>query len=121
MNEQTEQSAEVLEFETDDWVEALAFLLLSARKMIEEGEEPAEEALRHLREILEIAHSRGWEFTGEQTLLFCLDGKNSVESVAQLPEALELGNYLTEDDFESVFECSGDVPETEGSKDGAEH
>lgn len=93
----------VQKFQTDDWREALAFLLIVLRKNAANGEDPEEWIYTGIYKILKLANERGWEFTAEQTIGFCINEENDVDSVESLPLALEAGGFLSEKDFDKIF------------------
>jgi len=105
----------VQQFQTDDWREALAFLLIALRKNAAIGEEPDEEIYAGTYKLLKLANERGWEFTAEQTIGFCINEQNDVDSVESLPLALEAGGFLSEKDFDEIFATPEQV---EGENDG---
>lgn len=96
----------VQQFQTDDWREALAFLLITLRKNAAIGEEPDEEIYAGTYKLMKLANERGWEFTAEQTIGFCVNEQNAIDSVEALPLALEAGGFLSEKDFDEIFAAS---------------
>ena len=108
----------VQQFQTDDWREALAFLLIILRKIVANGEEPNEEIYACTYKLLKLANERGWEFTAEQMIGFCINEQNDVDIVESLPIALEVGGFLSEKDFDEMFAIvDKDGGETNGISD----
>lgn len=98
-----EKAKNVQKFQTDDWREALAFFLIVFRKSAEIGEEVDAEIFDGVYELLTLANERGWDFTAEQTIGFCIDDRTCIDRVEQLPLALEAGGFLRGNDFDKIF------------------
>ena len=105
MTEQTEKIPERLPevVETDDWREALTFLILRTRIEFQKGNE-ADPTLPQTVEIFTRAHERGWEYDGMQTTAFFMrhEGLTS-EDVAAAVYGMAESGQLTEEDFEEIF------------------
>lgn len=105
MTEQTEMIPERLPevVETDDWREALTFLILRTRIEFQKGNEE-DPTLPQTVEIFTRAHERGWEYDGMQTTAFFMrhEGLTS-EDVAAAVYGMAESGQLTEEDFEEIF------------------
>lgn len=105
MKEQTAKIPERLPeaVETDDWREALTFLILRTRKEFQKGNEE-DPTLPQTVEIFSRAHERGWEYDGMQMTAFfmCHEGLTAEDVVAAVYVMAEDGQ-LTEEDFKEIF------------------
>lgn len=108
-----EADPEPLKIETDDWREALIVLVTQARGAYQSGDgEEIADLFGRLLALFNIAHERGWEFSGLGTLAyFAKDSGADLDHVAAAVYGMAEAGQITREDFERIL-----LPEEGGAR-----
>lgn len=90
------------DLETDDWKEALHFMIRKLRAAQIEGSE-SRDARNLIEQLMERAELRGWKLTAHEMMIYFFRDKTDEEQIAQVIDELEASGLLTEADFDEVM------------------
>lgn len=90
------------DIETDDWKEALHFMIRKLRAAQIEGSE-SRDARNLIEQLMERAELRGWKLTAHEMMIYFFRDKTDEEQIAQVIDELEASGLLTEADFDEVM------------------
>ena len=90
------------DLETDDWKEALHFMIRKLRAAQLEGNE-SRDARNLIEQLMERAELRGWKFTAREMMIYFFRDKTDEQEIAQVIDELEASGLLSESDFDEVM------------------
>lgn len=92
------------QIEAQNWQEALFHTAMRLKIQHHNGEELDGEKVAPLLELFEQAVGRGWAAaSAPETLAYIIREETTPQEVAHLIEALAIGEYITEQDFDELI------------------